>query len=155
MARLFGQTQRDIQAFAASFNGKVAKSALDRAQRSALNAYKKQRLPLKFKGRRYNPTYTKNTQEYEKRKNKTHPGKPQLVREGNARRMVLATARVRRQGNGYALKYKAPGYMGRRPREQIALGRNWNRYNSRDIRFLRRHMNRKVKSIMRRSRKRF
>lgn len=125
----------DLNKAIKNFNGTTISSDTTRAKRLALRAYIRERLPLKFAGRRYNPSYTPNKPEYNRRKQKEGYGTVQLVRTGRAKRTIISSATVVNINSGARLSINAPFYMGRRPGAQIALGRDWLRFNSRDRRF--------------------
>jgi hypothetical protein len=131
----------------------VIEEDIDQAKQDMMLFYKDKRLPLKFMGRRHNPGYRPNTLKYEAQKRRQFGVKPQLVASGAAMGMILKSAKLEKRSKGYAITYLAPGYMGNKPREQIFMGRNWNAFNARDIRSMKRELMRALRKARKVSRR--
>ena len=149
MARTrFNRTAKDLNHVIKTLNGKVQKRVLDKAHIDTMKYYVDERLPLKFKGKVYNPEYKPNSPEYERRKKKKVGNRPQLVYTGTSRNRILLSARVRKHGNRIVAQYSSTPYI----RYQIAQGRNFAAFNARDRRAMKRFLIRRIKFLRNRIR---
>lgn len=96
-------------------------------------AYVQQRLPLKFKGKLYNPTYRPLSPKYKKIKRERYGNRPMLVASGKLKYAALHGSKLVKSNNEVVISFNVPYYG----KLQIRAGRNWAKFNTKDIRWMR------------------